>query len=301
MLKKLIIFVCLFGVVSFANAADLEKALKSVVLITMTKTSVLGIPESGLGSGFYVTPHIIVTANHVVDDSDSFTLHKKDMVSFKGKIIAQDKDSDIAFIKTDVAGEPLDLNANDPKVGEDVYALGHPFENLFSVTKGIVSNDLAVKEGMPLTKVLQIDASVNSGNSGGPIINDKGEALGVVSYIESPNRGSIGLNFAISSQMVKRMLTSIEKYGKIKRLILGVMYKDENGHVVVKSFSRDSIGSKYYKQNDIVESVDGEKVTTFSSFLPIIILSDLDHPVKIVVKRGDDLVTLSIPLEEIKN
>ena len=183
-----------------------------------------------LGSGFIIDPSgYIVTNNHVVGDAEKVTVTFADDSQHVAKIIGKDVKSDLALLKIE-APKPLPFvkfgDSDQAKVGDWVIAVGNPFGLGGTVTKGIVS-----ARGRPIADssyvdFLQIDASINRGNSGGPTFNMAGEVIGINTAIFSPNGGSVGIGFAIPSNSAKSVIESLKTSGHVDRGWLGVQIQE---------------------------------------------------------------------------
>ena len=181
-----------------------------------------------LGSGFLISPDgYILTNDHVAGNATQITVTMTNGEKHEAKLIGSDMLSDIALLKIEGEGLPyLPLgNSEDVIIGEWVIALGNPF-GLFeindkpTVTVGVVSAtemNLRAQEGRVYRGMIQTDAAINSGNSGGPLINSLGEVIGVNAVIYTPNQGSIGLGFAIPINRVKTILDALKRNGKVDR------------------------------------------------------------------------------------
>jgi serine protease Do len=181
---------------------------------------------TSLGSGFIVDPSgIIVTNNHVIEDADEISVKLNDGTTLPAKLIGHDDKTDLALLKV-VSKKPLPAvklgDSDHARVGDWVIAIGNPFGLGSTVTAGIVSarnRDIAAG---PYDDFIQTDAPINRGNSGGPLFDMNGMVVGVNSAIFSPSGGSVGIGFAIPSNMVREVIGQLEKYGVTRRGWLGV-------------------------------------------------------------------------------
>jgi S1-C subfamily serine protease len=177
------------------------------------------------GSGFIINPDgLIVTNNHVVKDASRVVVTLADGQKLPAKVIGTDPRTDIALIKVN-AGHPLPYlqlgDSRDVEPGEWVIAIGNPFGLTETVTAGIVS---AVGRNIgagPYDRFIQVDAPINQGNSGGPLITQDGKVVGMNTAILSPTGGSVGIGFAIPSDMIERIVSDLEHYGHVTRGSLG--------------------------------------------------------------------------------
>ncbi len=181
---------------------------------------------SGVGSGFIIDADgFIVTNDHVIDGAESIEVTLNDGRRYEAEVIGTDEKTDLALLKIS-ADRPLPFvsfgEADDTRIGDLVIAVGNPFGLGGTVTSGIVSARGRNLGAGPFDDYLQVDASINQGNSGGPLFNVKGEVIGVNSAIFSPNGGSVGIGFAIPASLAEPVVTQIEDFGEVRRGWLGV-------------------------------------------------------------------------------
>ena len=186
--------------------------------------------EQGLGSGVIVTPDgYIVTNNHVVEDADELTVSLPDKRTLKAKVIGTDPKTDVAVIKIDAVNLPVLPwgDAAQLQVGEMVLAVGNPFGLSQTVTMGIISAVGRANVGIvDYEDFIQTDAAINPGNSGGALVNLKGELIGINTAIFSQTGGSMGIGFAIPSNMAKSVMQNLIKHGKVVRGWIGVSIQE---------------------------------------------------------------------------
>src|SRR6202171_3497331 len=181
---------------------------------------------NSLGSGFIVdTSGIVVTNNHVIADADEINVIMNDGTKIKAELVGVDKKTDIAVLKFKPASPLIAVKFGDSdklRLGEWVIAIGNPFSLGGSGTAGIVSaRNRDISQG-PYDNYIQTDASINRGNSGGPLFNLDGEVVGVNTLIISPTGGSIGLGFAVPSKTVAGVVDQLRQFGELRRGWLGV-------------------------------------------------------------------------------
>jgi serine protease Do len=229
------------------------------------------------GSGFAISADgYIVTNNHVVDNADKVTVVFDDGKEMTAKVIGTDEKTDLAVVKVDgVTDLPfVKLADTEVRVGEWVVAVGNPFGLGGTVTAGIVSargRDIA---GSAYGDFLQIDAAVNTGNSGGPDFNLQGEVVGVNTAIFSPNGGNVGIAFAIPASVVKQVTGQLIESGTVTRGFLGVGIQDVSRDIadsvglkdaagaLVTEPTKDSPADKAgVKSGDVITAVDGKAVS----------------------------------------
>lgn len=228
------------------------------------------------GSGFAISADgYFVTNNHVVADATKVTVQFSNGDEKPATIVGTDEKTDLAVIKVDgLTDQPfVKLSDTPPRVGDWVMAVGNPFGLGGTVTAGIVSALDRDIGGTSDDAYMQIDAAVNSGNSGGPDFNLKGEVVGVNTAIFSPNGGSVGIAFAIPSATVKQITTDLIKSGTVTRGFLGVGIQDvtrdiadsvglkqAKGAVVTEATKGSPADKAGIKSGDIITSVDGQSI-----------------------------------------
>lgn len=189
------------------------------------------MPTQGLGSGFIVDPDgVILTNAHVVSGADTVTVKLTDRREFKAKVVGLDKQTDVAVLRIDAKNLPTVKigNADTAKVGEWVVAIGAPFGFENSVTAGIISAKSRALPDEGYVPFMQTDVAVNPGNSGGPLINTRGEVIGINSQIYSRSGGYEGLSFAIPINVAMDVGHQLLTKGKVTRGRLGVAIQEVN-------------------------------------------------------------------------
>jgi serine protease Do len=185
----------------------------------------LAPPVSSLGSGFIVDPSgLIVTNNHVIANAEQIAVTFSDNTTLQAHVVGRDPVSDLALLKVD-AKTPLPAaqwgNSTKARVGDWVLAIGNPFGLGGTVTSGIISATARDIHAGPYDDFLQTDASINRGNSGGPMFNLKGEVIGINTAIYSPSGGSIGIGFAVPSALARPIIDQLKATGKVERGWIG--------------------------------------------------------------------------------
>ena len=227
------------------------------------------------GSGFFISADgYIVTNNHVVDHATEVTITTNDGKSMSAKVIGVDSKTDLALLKAQGSDFPfVSFASQSPRVGDWVIAVGNPFGLGGTVTAGIVSARGRDIGSGPYDDFLQIDAPVNHGNSGGPTFNGNGDVVGVNTAIFSPSGGSVGIGFAIASDVVKTVVQQLKENGSVTRGWIGVQIqtvtpdlaenlglKSESGALVAETQKNSPAAVAGVKAGDVIVSVDGEKV-----------------------------------------
>ena len=182
------------------------------------------VPVAGEGSGFIVSADgTILTNAHVVKGAKTVTVRLTDRREFKAKVLGQDDKTDVAVLKIDAGTLPtIQVDPDAPRVGDVVLAIGNPFGIGTTVTSGIVSARGRDLHSGPYDDFIQIDAPINHGNSGGPLVDAKGQVVGINTAIYSPNGGSVGVGFAIPSDQAQKVVTELMKDGSIQHGFIGV-------------------------------------------------------------------------------
>ncbi len=235
-------------------------------------------PRMGMaqGSGFFISPDgYVVTNNHVVEHAREVTVITADGKSIPARIVGTDPKTDLALLKVEEgSGYPyVSFASQAPRVGDWVIAVGNPFGLGGTVTAGIVSARGRDIGASPYDDFLQIDAPVNHGNSGGPTFNGQGEVVGVNTAIFSPSGGSVGIGFAIASDVAKSVIQSLKEDGKVARGWLGVQIqpvtqdiadslglKEAKGALVAKTEKGSPAAAAGLEDGDVIASVNGEPV-----------------------------------------
>ncbi len=231
---------------------------------------------SAQGSGFFISADgYLVTNNHVVEHATEVTVSSSDGKSLTAKVIGADPKTDLALLKVEGDGFPfVSFAAKPPRVGDWVIAVGNPFGLGGTVTAGIVSARGRDIGSGPYDDFIQIDAPVNHGNSGGPTFNTDGQVVGVNTAIFSPSGGSVGIGFAIASDVVQTVIQQLKDSGSVSRGWLGVEIqpvtpdladglgvKPDTGALVAKETSESPAAKAGVKVGDVIEAVDDKAVT----------------------------------------
>jgi S1-C subfamily serine protease len=215
------------------NIAVYKKALPSVVNITSTTVRFdffYGpVPQQGQGSGFILNKDgLILTNNHVISDGQKVEVKLSDKHTYKAQVIGVDPNHDLALLKINAPNlVPATLAESQGLiVGQRVYAIGNPFGLQGTMTRGIISAIRSIRgpQGNPIEDAIQTDAAVNPGNSGGPLLNSKGEVIGITTLIANNGADqSSGIGFAIPINTAKAVLDDFAKYGRVRRPTLDVV------------------------------------------------------------------------------
>ena len=321
---------------SFADLA--EKLMPSVVNIS-TKTTIttqsnpfpfqfppgspfedmfkeFGVPQerqsSALGSGFIIDEKgIVVTNNHVIQDAQDIIIRVNGDKEFKAKVIGSDPLSDIAILQLDTTEKftPVKFgNSDNARIGDWVIAIGNPFGLGGTVTSGIIS---ARNRSIGLSRYedyIQTDASINSGNSGGPLFDMNGDVIGINTAILGRS-GSIGIGFSIPSNSAKLVINQLIEFGETKRGWLGVRIQDVTKEIadvekldeprgaLVASVADNSPSDKAgVKAGDIILEFNGEKIKVMKELPMIVAKTEVGKKVKVKIWRNKKEITKTITL-----
>jgi serine protease Do len=282
----------------FAGFADLVRAVKPGVIAVLARTTETdfasrgpGSPEGqrsrfslSQGSGFFITDDgYAVTSNHVVKGSMSVEIHTDDGEIYKARVIGTDAASDLAVIKVDARRNflPVKFAEQPPQVGDWIIAVGNPFGLGGTVTAGIVSargRDVE-RESESYQDLLQIDAPINKGNSGGPTFDIAGNVVGVNTIILSPTGGSVGIAFAIASDKAKLIAEQLKEKGAVTRGWLGIQFQsvlpeiadslelaEPAGILIADVQTAGPAANAGIAAGDVVDSINGEAIKNAHDF-----------------------------------
>lgn len=265
-----------------------------------------------LGSGFIIdgTEGIVITNNHVIEDADEVKVILQDDTEYTATIIGTDPSTDVAVLKIDTNGKSLPEvpwgDSDAARVGDWVVAIGNPLGLGGTVTAGIISARGRNIQSGPYDDYIQTDASINRGNSGGPLFNMAGEVIGINTAIFSQTGGSIGIGFSIPSNQASKIVSQIMTYGSTRRGWLGVSIQEVTDDIA------DSLGMDGAKgalistvhdggpaadagfiAGDVIIEFDGETVADTRELLRLVANASVDEAVDVVVWRDGERVDLS--------
>ncbi|MEO0399719.1 MAG: Do family serine endopeptidase [Pseudomonadota bacterium] len=208
------------------STAQTGGALQMSAQVQQMQRKLASQPVS-LGSGFIIKPSgLVVTNNHVIDNADEITVTLNDGREFGGRVLAADRETDIAIVQLDTGGARLPAvvfgDSASLRVGEDVFAIGNPFGLGGTVTKGIVSARNRDIDSGNFDDFIQTDAAINRGNSGGPLFDMTGKVVGVNTAIYSQTGGSVGVGFAVPADLAEIVTDQLINFGETRRGWLGV-------------------------------------------------------------------------------
>ena len=272
---------------------------------------------TSLGSGFILdVSGYIVTNNHVIQDADEITVIFQDNTRLKAEVVGRDAKADIAVLKVNPEGKELKSlvfgDSDAARVGDWVLAIGNPFGLGGTVTAGIISARGRNINAGPYDDFIQTDASINRGNSGGPMFNLKGEVIGINTAIFSPSGGSVGIGFAIPSSSVEPIVNQLIKHGQVRRGWLGVHIQavtDEiaeslglekpTGALVASIIENGPAEKAKIQPGDVILEFDGKVVSEMRKLPRIVAETDISKPVEVKIWRNNKMMTVPVTVGEL--
>jgi serine protease Do len=272
--------------------------------------------QRGLGSGVIVSNDgYILTNNHVVDDADDIRVEMNDGRTLVAKLVGTDEPSDLAVIKVDSANlHPIALgNSEGVEIGDVVLAVGNPLGIGQTVTMGIVSaKGRSTRAGSGgYEDFLQTDAPINHGNSGGALVNMKGELVGINSQIVSPDGANIGIGFAIPSNMAKHVMEQLRTSGKVTRAQLGVSVqavtsdlaeglglKDVGGALIGSVTAGSAADRAGLKPGDVIQAFNGQAVRDTNTLRNRVADAAPGSTADVLITRDGSQKHVSVKLDE---
>lgn len=267
----------------------------------------LQMPNRSSGSGVIITDDgYVATNNHVIDNASEIEVILDDKRSYKARLIGKDPATDLALLKIDETGLPFIKygDSDQTKIGEWVLAVGNPFELTSTVTAGIISakgrninllRDELGKNNYAIESFIQTDAAVNPGNSGGALVNLRGELIGINTAIASQTGSYSGYSFAVPVSIVKKIMDDLMKYGEAQRALLGINIGDLDANTAKKIGLKDVKGvfiagvnegsaaqRAGLKQGDVIRKVEGKSVA-----------NSAELQASIATHRPGDVVTIT--------
>ena len=265
--------------------------------------------RAAAGSGVIISADgYIVTNNHVVDGADELTVSLTDNKEYSARVIGADKTTDLALIKIDGKNLPAITiaNSDEVRVGEWVLAVGNPLGLNNTVTAGIISAKARTLGANGVESFIQTDAAINQGNSGGALVNTRGELVGINAMLYSQTGSNIGYGFAIPTTIMNKVVDDLKQFGNVQRAMIGIQGTDVKNFVdaekekdkevdlgtmegiyvakVVKGSAADKAG---IKKGDVITAMDGT---------PISSMQDLSNAIS--AKSAGDKITLSVATVE---
>ncbi len=271
-----------------------------------------------LGSGFVIdgTEGIIITNNHVIEGADEITANFNDGTKLRAQIIGTDEKTDLAVLKVEPE-TPLKAvdfgNSDTIRVGDWVMAIGNPFGLGGTVTVGIVSARNRDINSGPYDNFIQTDASINRGNSGGPLFDMQGNVIGINTAIISPSGGSIGIGFAIPAKTAMRVIDQLREFGETRRGWLGVRIQEVTDEIAESLAMNEAMGALVagvtedgpaakakIEAGDVIIKFDGNDVEEMRELPRMVAETAIGKEVEVVVLRKGEEVTINVILERLE-
>ena len=271
-----------------------------------------------LGSGFIIDDDgIVVTNYHVIENAEEIRVVLSDETSFTAEVLGQDQKTDIAVLKIDPGDTKLTAvsfgNSDELRVGDWVLAIGNPFGLGGTVTAGIVSARGRDIGNGPYDDFIQTDASINRGNSGGPLFNTDGDVIGINTAIYSQSGGSVGIGFAISSNLAERVAEQLIEFGQTRRGWLGVYIQEVTPDIAESLGLADAIGALISSVNeagpaakggiqpgDVIVKFDSKLIEKMRDLPRIVAETDIGAKVKVELFRQGKRETVTVTLGELE-
>ena len=276
--------------------------------------------RAAAGSGVIISADgYIVTNNHVVDGADELTVSLNEgSKEYSARVIGADKTTDLALIKIDGKNLPAIqiANSDDVKVGEWVLAVGNPLGLNNTVTAGIISAKARTLGANGVESFIQTDAAINQGNSGGALVNTRGELVGINAMLASPTGSNIGYGFAIPTSIMNKVVDDLKQYGNVQRAMIGIQGSDVKSYVdakkdegkeidlgtmegiyvanVVEDGAAEAAG---LKEGDVITTIDGKKVKQFGELQGILAKKRPGDKVAITYLRDKKSRTATLTLK----
>jgi S1-C subfamily serine protease len=303
---------------AYSNAVvDVVDAVSPAVVHVQVKGVRGGRPAQGSGSGVVVSPDgLVLTNNHVIDGAQSITLAQGDGQHFGARLIGRDPDTDIAVLRAETTERLRFAKLADSKKlrpGQIAIAIGNPLGFQSTVTAGIISavgRSLRAENGRLIDDVIQTDAALNPGNSGGPLVNSRGHVIGINT---ATIMGAQGLCFAVASNTAEYVLTQILSHGRVRRGVLGIVAE----HVVLPQRIRHALGlsqagaigirsvqasgpaeSAGIKAGDIMIALDGVAIAGVDDVSRVLDAKHINQKAIVTILRAGEKLEFAIVPEE---
>jgi serine protease Do len=272
-------------------------------------------PQVGTGSGVIISEDgFIVTNNHVIEGAAEIEITLNNKKSYKAKLIGSDSKMDIALLKVD-ADEKLPYavfaDSDQVKVGEWVLAVGNPYNLNSTVTAGIISAKARNLDTSGIQSFIQTDAVVNPGNSGGALVNTRGELVGINTMISSNTGSYVGYSFAVPSNITRKIIEDIMEFGNVQRGILGIEGRELNGEAskelniretqgfYVNKVTKNSGAEKAgIKSGDVIVKLDNQNITSFAELSGYVNTKRPNDEINVTVNRDGKRLVIPVKLSK---
>jgi Do/DeqQ family serine protease len=271
--------------------------------------------QVGMGSGVIISPDgYIVTNNHVIKDAEEIEVTLNNKKTYTAKLVGTDSKMDIALIKVET-DEKLPYavfgDSDQVRVGEWVLAVGNPYSLNSTVTAGIISAKARNLDTNGIQSFIQTDAAVNPGNSGGALVNTRGDLIGINTMISSPTGSYTGYSFAVPSNVTRKIIEDIMEFGNVQRGILGVEGLELNGTIskeqnlkttqgfLIKKVTKNSGAEKAgLKPGDIIIQLDQQKINSFAELTGYVNTKRPNDKIEVTIVRNEKIASLTVALSK---
>ena len=271
---------------------------------------------TSLGSGFVIDPAgLVVTNNHVIAEADEITVNFADGRKYEATVVGKDPKTDLALLRIEPDQDLVSVpwgDSGESRVGDWVVAIGNPFGLGGSVTAGIISAISRDINAGPYDDFIQTDASINRGNSGGPLFNMDGEVIGINTAIFSPSGGSVGIGFAVPSAIARNVILQLERFGKTRRGWLGVRIQtvtdeiaeglglDRPRGALVAGLTEGGPAEQFgLQQRDVILKFDNRPIEEMRELPRIVADTEIGKPVPVEIWRDGQFQTLQVEIGEL--
>jgi serine protease Do len=272
---------------------------------------------TSLGSGFIISDDgLMVTNNHVIEKAEEITITLHDNTQLEATVLGHDPKTDLALLKIKTNRKLPFVKWGDStkaRVGDWVMAVGNPFGLGSTVTAGIISARARNINAGPYDEFIQTDAAINRGNSGGPLFNSEGEVIGINTAIFSPTGGSVGIGFAVPSDLAQPIIKQIQEFGSTKRGWLGVRFQPvtpeiaeslgidtARGALVAEVDPKGPAKAAGIQAGDVILSYDGKEIGEKYALLRLVADTKIGRTVPVVIKRNDFRKTLNVTIANLE-
>ena len=269
----------------------------------------------GMGTGFFINKFHIVTNYHVIKEFNKLSIYAFNhlFAITDVTLVGYDEEIDIAVlqINEDIPHDFLRWSDDAPLIGDDVYALGHGMSQVWSLTKGILSYDYRQNPGTSFVHYIQTDAVINSGNSGGPLLNEDGDVIGVNTLLISPDKYYVGYGYVIPTPLVKRAVSQILATGEHIKPFMGILMGhiegraqyDElkadgiNHYLEIKEVTKDSPANRFgLKAGDIIISIDDKDIQVVPQVIELLWERNPGDQISFKLYRNNEYITVDMVL-----
>lgn len=272
---------------------------------------------TSLGSGFIISEDgLMVTNNHVIEKAEEITITLHDNTQLEATVLGHDPKTDLALLKIKTNKKLPFVKWGDStkaRVGDWVMAVGNPFGLGSTVTAGIISARARNINAGPYDEFIQTDAAINRGNSGGPLFNSEGEVIGINTAIFSPTGGSVGIGFAVPSDLAQPIIKQIQEFGSTKRGWLGVRFQPVTpeiaeslgidavrGALVAEVDPKGPAKTAGIQAGDVILSYDGKEIGEKYALPRLVADTKIGRTVPVVIKRNDSRKTLNVTIANLE-